>query len=257
MNPPLAGGAQQVSSRAFPLVVDTPSSASRRRYAALRVHAPAVVPSLLLCDFGHLADEVHRLEDAGASALHLDVMDGNFVPNLSYGLPVVEAVRRASELPIEAHLMISNPGEYLERFHAAGADALTFHYEAVENPRPLLEKIRSLGAEAGLAINPETPVSAIADCLDVCDLVLVMSVSPGFGGQKFEPVALEKLRELRSLGGPELILEVDGGVNDSTVAACAAAGAESLIVGSAIFNHTDYGAAISRLSAAARKTPVQ
>jgi ribulose-phosphate 3-epimerase len=201
-----------------------------------------------LCDFGHLADEIRRLEDAGAKALHLDVMDGHFVPNLTYGLPIIEAARRCTALPLETHLMVSSPAEYAEQYHAAGVDAITFHYEAVDDARPLLEKIHSLGAEAGLAINPETPVSAIAPLLDACDLVLVMSVSPGFGGQQFERVALDKLRDLRLLGGERLILEVDGGVNSKTIADCAAAGAQSLIVGSGIFKQADYSAAIRALT---------
>ncbi len=254
MELPHAGGAQQVYFSAFPLVVDTPSPSSRRRrYADLRAEAPVVVPSLLLCDFGHLADEVRRLEDAGVQALHLDVMDGHFVPNLSYGLPIVEAVRKATALPIETHLMISNPGEFLERFHSAGADAITFHYEAVDDPRPLLETLRKLGAEAGLAINPETPVSAIVPYLDAVDIVLVMSVSPGFGGQKFETVALDKLRELSRLVDSHMILEVDGGVNLETIGACAAAGAHSHIVGSGIFKQANYSAAVARLTALARE----
>jgi ribulose-phosphate 3-epimerase len=252
MEYPHAGGAQQVNFRAFPLVVDTPSPLSRRRYAFLRTQAPVVVPSLLMCDFGHLADEIHRLKEGGAVALHLDVMDGVFVPNISYGLPIVEAVRRCSNLPIEAHLMIANPAEYAERFHAAGADAITFHYEAVENPRLLLEKLRAMGAEAGLAFNPKTPVSAIRPYLDACDLVLTMSVLPGFGGQHFEAVALDKIRELSALVGPAVILEVDGGVNAATIGACTAAGAHSLIVGSAIFKQPDYGQAITSLSQLAR-----
>jgi ribulose-phosphate 3-epimerase len=229
-------------------VVDTPSQISRRRrYADLRAQAPVVVPSLLLCDFGHLADEVHKLEDAGAPALHLDVMDGHFVPNLSYGMLIVEAVRRVTELPIETHLMISDPAQYAEQFHAAGADAITFHFEAVADPRPLLKKLRSLGAVAGLAYNPPTPVSAIAGLLDACDLVLTMSVSPGFGGQHFESVALDKLRELSALVGPDVLLEVDGGVNAGTIGSCAAAGAHSHIVGSGIFEQPDYSKAIAAL----------
>lgn len=210
------------------------------------------MPSLLLCDFGHLSDEVKRLEDAGVRALHLDVMDGQFVPNISYGLPIVEAVRRATELPIETHLMIADPAKYLRQFRDAGADAMTFHYEAVSEPRPLLEQIRAMGAEAGLAINPATPVSAIEPLLDACDIVLVMSVSPGFGGQSFEPVALEKLSQLRGRITDQQILEVDGGVNAGTIGSCVAAGAHSLIVGSAIFGHSDYTEALDALTVAMR-----
>ncbi len=255
MNIPLAGGAQQVTSSAFPLVVDTPSQSSRPRYATLRAEGPAVVPSLLLCDFGHLADEVKRLEDAGVRALHLDVMDGIFVPNITYGLPIVEAVRRATELPIETHLMIAEPAKYLRQFRDAGADAMTFHFEAVPDARPLLEQIRGMGAEAGLAINPATPVAAIKALLDACDILLVMSVSPGFGGQSFEPMALEKLSQLRALVTTDQLLEVDGGVNAKTIGSCVAAGAYSLIVGSAIFGHSDYTQALDALAVALRDVP--
>ncbi|MEX0676660.1 MAG: ribulose-phosphate 3-epimerase [Pirellulales bacterium] len=256
MEHPYAGSPQQDFSSASTLVVDTPSQTSRRRrYESLRAQAPVVVPSLLLCDFGHLADEVRKLEDAGAPALHLDVMDGHFVPNLTYGPPIVKAVRRVTELPIETHLMISDPAHYAEQFFEAGADAITFHYEAVPDPRPLLEKLRSLGAVAGLAYNPETPVSAIRACLDACDSVLTMSVSPGFGNQHFETVALTKLRELSGLVGKNVLLEVDGGVNAKTIADCAAAGAHSHIVGSAIFSHPDYSQTIAALLRLARSQP--
>ena len=218
----------------------------------MRTDAPVVVPSLLLCDFGHLADEVHKLEDAGAPGLHLDVMDGHFVPNLSYGLPIVAAVRQVTELPIETHLMISNPEQFAEQFHEAGADAITFHYEAVKDPAPLLKKLRSLGAVAGLAFNVETPVEAIRPYLDACDLVLTMSVHPGFGGQAFETAALDKLRELREVAPSSVLLEVDGGVNTETIGKCAAAGAHSHIVGSAIMKHPPYAQSIAKLERLAK-----
>ncbi len=235
-------------------MVDTSSAASRRdRFLRLDAQAPLVVPSLLLCDFGHLADEVHRLEAAGVHSLHLDVMDGHFVPNLTYGLPIVEAVRQNTHLPIEAHLMISEPQRYAQQFFSAGADAITFHVEAVGNPRPLLEKLRAIGAVAGLAYNPDTPLSTIVPYLDACDLVLTMSVSPGFGGQSFEPVALDKLRQLRSMG-QEVLLEVDGGVNADTIAQCAQAGAHLHVVGSAIFHHHDYAQSVTTLERLASST---
>jgi ribulose-phosphate 3-epimerase len=207
-----------------------------------------VLPSLLLCDFADLGREVKRLEAAGVPALHLDVMDGHFVPNLSYGFPIVEAVRRSTTLPLDVHLMIAQPHRYIERFVAAGADIVTIHAEAVDDPRTSLEQIRSLGAAAGVAINPDTPVSAIRDCLDQCDLVLVMSVMPGFGGQAFETVALGKLRQLRGLVRSQVLLEVDGGVNESTIGKCADAGAQLFVVGSAIFHQSDYSASVARLT---------
>jgi ribulose-phosphate 3-epimerase len=249
-----AGSPKGISlSHASPPVVDTLAPTPRRwQPANLRAAAPVVVPSLLLCDFGHLADEVRKLEAAGVRALHLDVMDGHFVGSLSYGLPIVEAVRRATNLPIEAHLMISDPARYAEQFFAAGADAITFHVEAVNNPRPLLEKLRSLGALAGLAYNPATPLSAITDFLDVCDLVLTMSVSPGFGGQAFQCVALEKIRQLSALVGQRVLLEVDGGVNANTIGQCAEAGAQLHVVGSAIFSQPDYGRSVAMLTQLAK-----
>ncbi|HVX10096.1 MAG TPA: ribulose-phosphate 3-epimerase [Pirellulales bacterium] len=209
------------------------------------------MPSILMCDWGRLQEEVDRLEAAGAHALHLDVMDGHFVPNLSYGLTLVEAFSKMTRLPLDVHLMISNPGEYIERYFEAGAHGMTIHAEAVDDPRPVLEQIRRLGAAAGLAINPPTPVDAISHCLDLCDLVLVMSVMPGFGGQEFDPVALEKLRDLRQRVGPEVLLEIDGGVNRKTVTPAVDAGAQMLVIGSGIFKQHDYQAALADLTSLA------
>jgi ribulose-phosphate 3-epimerase len=225
----------------------SPSSLAAR----WRSTAPVIAPSLLLCDFGHLADEIARLEAASVGSLHLDVMDGHFVPNLTYGLPIVEAVRRLSQLPIDVHLMISEPERYAEQFCQAGANLVTFHVEAMPAPRPLLERIRRAGCLAGIALNPETPISAIEEALDVCDVVMTMSVHPGFGGQKFEAVALDKLRALRGKVAPEVILEVDGGVNTSTIDKCAEAGAQVFVVGSAIFGHDDYPRRVADLVASA------
>ena len=156
---------------------------SSRILADLHAAAPVVNPSLLACDFAELREEIRRVERAGAKMLHLDIMDGHFVPNLSFGLPVVEAVRRSTELPLDVHLMISEPGRYVKRFREAGADLLTIHIETVSDPRVLLGEIRALGAGVGISLNPPTPVESLDECLDLCDLVLVMSVMPGFGGQ--------------------------------------------------------------------------
>jgi ribulose-phosphate 3-epimerase len=230
-------------------VDDQPACRTRRpSFAELRSAAPAILPSMLLCDFGNLQREVERLEAAGVPALHLDVMDGHFVPNLTYGLPIVEALRQLTDLPLDVHLMISQPERFVEKFRAAGADHLSIHIETAPHPRPLLEQIRGCGATAGLAVNPSTPVATIEGCLDVCDLLLVMSVEPGFGGQAFEPVALDKLRHLHEAAPPEVLLEVDGGVNEETIAACAEAGAELFVVGSAIFKHSDYAQRVARLA---------
>jgi ribulose-phosphate 3-epimerase len=210
----------------------------RRRFDDLRQPPPVILPSLLLCDFGNLAAEVRAVEAAGARALHLDVMDGNFVPNITYGTPIVEAVRRVTDLPLDVHMMVARPEVYVDEFIDAGADIVTIHAEIEGDPRPVLEQIRNRGAAACLALNPPTSLEQIAPALPYCDMVLVMSVMPGFGAQAFEPVALEKLRTLRDQYADKLLLEVDGGVNASTIAACTAAGAHMLVVGSAIFRRT-------------------
>lgn len=222
--------------------------------AALRAASPAVLPSLLACDFANLEREVRAVEAVGVSALHLDVMDGHFVPNLSIGIPIVEAVRRITDLPLDVHLMISDPEKYVEPFRAAGADSLTIHVEAVADPRPVLDRIRALGALAGLALNPPTPLSAIEASLPHCDIVLVMSVMPGFGGQKFDDSALAKLRELSARKNRDVLLEVDGGVGIETVGPCAAAGAELFVAGTAVFKTNDYAGAIHRLRSQALTT---
>jgi ribulose-phosphate 3-epimerase len=229
----------------------------RRRIDELRQGPPVVLPSLLLCDFGNLEAEVRAVEAAGARALHLDVMDGNFVPNITYGIPIVEAVNRVSDLPLDVHMMVSRPAEFIDEFVDAGADIITIHAEAVDDPRPVLQHIRDRGAAASLAINPPTPLEAIASALPLCDQVLCMSVMPGFGGQEFDPVALEKLRTLRSQFGERLLLEVDGGVNEHTVARCTAAGAHMLVVGAAIFQRNDmsYDESLAELNALAATHP--
>jgi ribulose-phosphate 3-epimerase len=238
------------------------SSSSPSGFAKLRNEAPVILPSVLQCDFGNLEREIRQLEEAGALGIHLDVMDGNFVPNLSFGFPVIEAIRRLTELPLDVHLMISNPQQYVARYVEAGADIVTVHAEVLDELRPLLEEIRRLGARSGLAINPPTPVETIAAALPWCDLVLVMSVMPGYGGQAFDHCALDKLRWLRAEladrvspddvspddVSPEwAILEVDGGVNEQTIAACVAAGAQALVVGSAITGQADYATKLAQL----------
>lgn len=211
---------------------------ARDRQAAvdrLRASGPHVLPSLLASDFANLEREVHAAEEAGAHALHLDVMDGHFVPNLSFGIPVVRAVRRVTPLPLDVHLMITGPGEYVDRYRDAGADAITFHVEVVPEAAPLLERVRGLGAVAGLSLNPPTPVARLEPALPYCDLVLVMSVMPGFGGQQFDPAALERLAWLRDHPACRALLEVDGGINEQTAPRCIAAGAQLLVAGTAVF----------------------
>jgi len=180
-------------------------------------------------------------------------MDGHFVPNLSFGVPVVEAIRRVTRLPLDVHLMLREPGRYIEVFRRAGADLLTIHIEAAPDPVPLLRSIRHWGAGAGIAYNPTTPVAAIEPFLAHCDLVLTMSVMPGFGGQAFDPVALSKLRLLRERAGPGVLLSVDGGVNLETIGPCVQAGAALLVVGTALFEHRDYEQRLGELTGQAQR----
>lgn len=223
----------------------------RDRILSLGSTEPVILPSLLMCDFGNLEKEIRALEEAGCKALHLDVMDGVFVPNLTYGMPIVAAIRKLTELPLDVHLMIANPAQYADAFIDAGADLISFHVEAVPEPLTLLESLRSKGVASGLVLNPKTPLEQVIPALPACDLLLVMSVDAGFGGQAFNPVALEKLSQVRGTR-EDLILEVDGGVNLETVGDCTRAGARWLVVGSAIFRHSNYAAAIDRLQESAR-----
>jgi len=227
--------------------------------AELRASAPVIGPSLLASDFAHLEQEVHRVEAAGARVLHLDIMDGHFVPNISFGFPVVEAVRRTTRLPLDVHLMISEPGRYLKRFREAGADLLTVHVEVEEDTRWLLHEIGRLGAVAGLTLNPPTPIEHVEPYLGDCDLVLVMSVMAGFGGQEFEPKSIDRLRHLRAVGRNDLLLSVDGGINEHTIGDCAEAGADVFVTGTALFAHHDYRQAMDEFRGMAlsrRKTQV-
>ena len=212
---------------------------------------PVILPSLLLCDFANLQDEVEQLQQAGIRGLHLDVMDGQFVPNLTYGMPIVDALRKTTDMPLDVHLMIEQPERYLQAFANAGADMLTVHIEACEDIASTLSEIRSLGMAAGVALDPATDIARIEPALPVADLVLVMSVPAGFGGQPFEPVALEKTRQLTSRDDGNWVLEMDGGINMETISSCRAAGADWLVIGSAIFGQSSYRDAIEKLLARA------
>lgn len=223
-----------------------------RILADLHATAPLVNPSLLACDFAHLAEEIRRAEGGGAKMLHLDIMDGHFVPNLSFGIPVVQAVRRSTELPLDVHLMISEPWRYIKPFRDAGADLLTVHIEPFletkADPRPVLKEIRSLGAGVGISLNPPTPVESLACCLDLCDNVLVMSVMAGFGGQSFMNEALGRLRRVREMAGPKVLLSVDGGIGRDTISPCSEAGCDIFVTGSALFSQPDYGRFIEEMT---------
>jgi ribulose-phosphate 3-epimerase len=201
-----------------------------------------IAPSILNADFGHLADAIQHAEAGGADWVHVDVMDGLFVPNLTLGPMVVEAIRRATPLPLDVHLMIDDPRRYVARFRDAGADWLTIHLEADRHPHRTLGQIRELGAKAGLALNPGTPVALVEDLVEQLDLLLIMSVNPGFGGQPFIPTALEKLRQAQRLlaeRNPACELEVDGGVNETNAPAIARAGASVVVAGSFVFVEGD------------------
>jgi ribulose-phosphate 3-epimerase len=209
-----------------------------------------IAPSLLAADFSRLAEEIHRVEEAGADLLHLDIMDGHFVPNISFGIPVIESIREITRLKFDTHLMISNPEKYLEPFKKAGADSLTVHLEVCPEPARIIDAIHTLGMECGLVVNPATPVEGIFPYLQSIQLVLIMSVEPGFGGQSFQPGSLEKISRLRAeidTLGLDLPIQVDGGINPDTAPSVRRAGADLLVAGSAVFRAPDPAAAIRTL----------
>lgn len=201
-----------------------------------------IAPSILSADFARLGEEIGAVERGGAGVLHVDVMDGHFVPNITIGLPVVKSLAAATRLPIDAHLMISEPGRYAEQFVAAGAKMVSVHVEADAHLHRTLMAIKSSGAQAGVAVNPATPLSDIEEALRFADYILIMSVNPGFGGQRFISPALEKVRRLRRMiddQGLKTRIEIDGGIDLNNVAEVVAAGAEILVAGSAIFGVAD------------------
>jgi ribulose-phosphate 3-epimerase len=213
-----------------------------------------IAPSILASNFSRLGEEIRAVEDGGADVIHVDVMDGHFVPNISIGIPVVQSLRKATRLPLDVHLMIENPEEYIEEFIRAGADRVLVHQEATAHLDRALTMIRELGAQAGAVINPATPVPMLADVLGKVDTVLVMSVNPGFGGQKFIPNAFEKIRQLnewRSSYNGAFRIEVDGGVDLQNAAELALAGANTLVAGTSIFHTPDPAGAVRQIRRAA------
>lgn len=212
-----------------------------------------IAPSILSADFGRLAEEVAAIEEGGADWVHVDVMDGRFVPNITIGPVVVQAVRKATTLPLDVHLMIVEPERYLDAFAEAGADILSVHVEACPHLHRTIQHIHGLGKRAGVVLNPSTPEESVRYVLNDVDLILVMSVNPGFGGQAFIPEVLPKLRALRAMideTGRDIALEVDGGVSPATVEQVVQAGARALVAGSAVFSKPDYAAAIQEIRAA-------
>jgi ribulose-phosphate 3-epimerase len=217
---------------------------------ALPVSAVKIAPSILSADFGKLGEEVAAAERAGADWVHVDVMDGRFVPNITIGPVVVRAVRKATRLPVDVHLMIVEPERYVQDFAEAGADFISVHVEPSYHLARTLQQIRALGKKAGVVLNPHTPEESIAYVLDLVDLVLVMSVNPGFGGQAFMPQVLPKLSAIRKMidsRGLDVVLEVDGGVAPGTARQVVEAGARVLVAGSAVYGQRDYAAAITAI----------
>jgi ribulose-phosphate 3-epimerase len=216
-----------------------------------------IVPSVLSADFTQLGDQVREAEEAGAQRIQVDVMDGHFVPNITMGPLIVDAVRRSTSLPVEAHLMISNPEQFIEEFAKAGADFIIVHQEASPHLHRLIQQIKATGKMAGIALNPSTPVIMLEDILSMLDMALVMTVNPGFGGQKFIPEMLPKIKQLREMIDKQELhcdIEVDGGVHEAVVPLVVQAGANLLVAGSAVYNeHERVFEAIARLRNAIQK----
>ncbi len=212
-----------------------------------------IAPSILAANFAKLGEEVREVEQAGAQLLHIDVMDGHFVPNISFGSIVLDAIRPLTELPLDVHLMIENPDQYIEQFAQAGADYITVHVEACRHLHRTIQLIRSYGVKAGVVLNPHTPIESIQNILEDIDMVLLMTVNPGFGGQKFIHSVVPKIEALSAMikeRGLDIAIEIDGGITAETIVPCAQAGATIFVAGSAIYSKEDRTAALQEILAA-------
>ncbi|MDX1444846.1 ribulose-phosphate 3-epimerase [Lishizhenia sp.] len=214
--------------------------------------AHKIAPSVLSCDFANIQRDVEMINDGNADYFHIDIMDGSFVPNISFGFPVMKAIHKHAKKPLDVHLMIDNPDQYIQEFKEAGAEILTVHYEACTHLHRTIQAIKAAGMKAGVALNPHTPIEVLENVIEEIDLALIMSVNPGFGGQKFIENAIWKVEQLSNLihkRGSHAVIEVDGGVNADNAGALIKAGADVLVAGSFVFNSEDPNATINKLKA--------